>query len=118
MIVATYRRGISSDVYISTLDPILAPRLGGALVRSAVHLYTPEPVPFPSPAQMRVGGWDWSFVPVVLEAKQVAVAARHADQGFEFLKIYSPTRLVEGLGLTEGCLVNVEFLSGVHLDMP
>ena len=118
IIPAVYRRGTqTSRLYLPSLNPILTPIFGRELFPGSLNLHSAGDVDFPFPAVVSIAGQSWTFIPVVIQGRQVAVAARKGGQAASFLEIYSPTGIVDALGLTVGCTVDVAIYSGRHLGI-
>lgn len=93
------------------------PLFGRELFPGSLNLHSADAIDFPFPAVVSIGGQSWSFIPVVIQGQQVAVAARKGGQAASFLEIYSPTGIVDALGLTVGGTVEVAIYSGRHLGI-
>ena len=71
-------------MHMPLLNPVLRGGLGGNLFEGSVNLYADSPIAFPvfpAPAIREIAGEKRSFVPIVLDEKEVGVAARKVAPG-------------------------------------
>ena len=111
----------TSKNHLPTLNPLLVPVLGclrPELFEGSLNLRAAAPVVLPSPAQAKLGGFLWHFVPIVLEPGLVVVVARRSDSGdIPFLEVFACEKLNAVLRLTPGDRLRIRLLPGRYLDL-
>jgi len=115
-----YREGNkSSKNHLPIIGPLLEAALGcapGTIYRGSLNFHADRSVALPSPATVVLGGWEWTFVPVVILNSALGIAARRADSGdIPFIEVFACEKLQPILDLVPNTRITIRLLPGTLL---